>query len=330
MKPPKRIGIALSSRETSSTVFNACKRTFGRFQTKLSVARKLDFGELKKNADFLASEIIICFGGDGTFLKVAQAIQTKTPLFLVGTGERNRLSTIDAQEAPKKIEEILQGKYRTEKRFRLSSTTPQSPLALNEILIAPVRSATVMQYDLTIDGKRQGNDRADGVLVCTPTGSSAYFAATGGPIIETGVAAIGIAPLHSIDNTPKRICDSHKKIGFEKISSSAGIEAVFDGQQRKTCPPSIQIHLSNKPVWIGYPLNQQKPPKLEKTAWTPSARIVLSILENTGASTQNELAQKSGLNSRSIRRATQALLLKKKITKRAYFADKRQELYQLM
>lgn len=325
---PKKIGIAISKRETAKLVFRQCKKIFQKKKAKLIITANLEFEKLKKNTEFLQSDLIICFGGDGSFLRVCQAIRTRIPVFLVGTGERNYLSSIDANEAPKKIEQILDGQYKTEKRDRLETNIKNIPQALNEIVIATKQSASVLHYELYIENQKKWHDYSDGIIVCTPTGSSAYFAAAGGPEIETKAQVIGIASLNSIEKRNKIICNNKHKIKIKKISALSPVEIIIDGQQRTSIADNAEIHLSKNPVYIGFPAEKTiKAKQVIPGKTTPSARIILMLLQSHGASTQQEIIALSGLHSRSIRRALEKLLLQKKIAKRPYSKDKRQDLY---
>ncbi|MBU0635905.1 NAD(+)/NADH kinase [Candidatus Micrarchaeota archaeon] len=327
MKVPKTIGIALSKRETAKLVFKQCQRVFQKKKVKLNLALNLTWTVLKTNKPFLQSDIIICFGGDGSFLRVCQAIQTKTPLFLVGTGERNYLSCITASEAPKKIEEILNGQYYTKKRTRLSSGLPRQPFALNEIAITPAQSATILHYELAIENQTIWHDYSDGILICTPTGSSAYFAAAGGPRLDVDAPIVGIASLNSIEERKKMVSSNQKKVVVKKMGSASPIEAIIDGQQRVTITKELEISLAKKPVWLGFPLEKKVLKPLRMIDLTPSARLVWQLLQSQGASTQQELINQSGLHARSIRRALKDLLIQKKVVKRPYSKDNRQDLY---
>lgn len=326
MEKPGTIGIALSARETAHRIFESCKRVFDRHHVQCIVEKKLDWVHLHKKKEFLHSDIIIVFGGDGSFLKVCQTVQTNTPLFLVGCGEKNQLSSIDAQNAPKQIEQILLGQYRVTKRTRLKTNWPAAPLALNEIVIVPQTSATLMHYELAVWNQLVWHDYSDGVIVCTPTGSRAYFESAGGIHIDPDAPVIGIASINSLKEKKRAVFSNQKPVLIQRISCLHPVELVMDGQQRFKIKDEIYIRTARQPVWLGFPLRLA----LHKTSveqLTPSARFVLSILQQKGSSTQQELARETGFSTRSIRRALIELENQKKIVKRPYSKDQRQDLY---
>lgn len=325
MEKPKRIGIAVSQRETAQLVFGECKKVFEKSGAKTTVAEELE--KLRQNKKFLQSDVIICFGGDGTFLKVCQAIQTKTPVFSVGCGERNILATIEAEEAPQQIEEILQGRYSVEPRTRIELARANAPPALNEIVIVPKKSATVMHYELVVDGKPQWNDYADGILVATPTGSNAYFSSLHNPRIETSTKVLGISPINSLEKRTGTIVADSKKILVQKILCTEAIEIVLDGQLRLPATEEIQIRLSPHAAWIGKPLAGTIQQHGLGASLKPSSRFVLLNLTIHGAGTQEDLIKQTGLNARTVRRAANQLIQKKLVSKRQFGKDKRQWLY---
>ncbi len=327
MNKPKSVGIAVSQRETAQLVFDECKKIFDKKKATITIAKELELETLKQNKEFLQSDIIICFGGDGTFLKVCQAIQTKTPIFSVGCGERNILATIEAEEAPQQIEEILQGRYSIEPRTRIELVHANAPPALNEIAIVPKKSATVMHYELVVDGKAQWNDYADGILVATPTGSNAYFSSLHNPRIETSAPVLGISPINSLEKKRALIISKSKKIVVQKIFCTEGIEIVLDGQQRIPAEKEIQIQSSPHPCWIGKPLAGTIQQHNLRASLKPSSRFVLLNLTIHGAGTQEDLIKQTGLNARTVRRAINQLIQKKLVSKRQFGKDKRQWLY---
>lgn len=328
MEKPKSVGIALSKRETAQLVFNECKKIFKKSGVKAIVTEELELERLRQNKEFLKSDIIFCFGGDGTFLKVCQAIQSKTPVFPVGCGERNLLATIEAEDAPQKIEEILQGRFSIEPRNRVQLDFPNAPPALNEIIVAPKKSATVLHYELLLNDRFQWQDYADGVLIATPTGSRAYFASQHNPMIEPRARVLGITPVNSIEKKTGMIVEDSKAITVQKVFCMESAEIILDGQQRIPAPSEIRVCLSKNPTWIGMPIpgSPEEQGSMRKSL-KPSSRFVLLALTIHGAGTQEDLTKQTGLNARTIRRALSQLLQKRLVSKRQFGKDQRQQLY---
>jgi|GEM_PF-6415739 len=328
-----KIGIALSHRITAQKTFLDCKKIVTDKASKLAIAKDLEFDTLAKNKAFLNSDLIIVFGGDGSFLKTSQAIQNTTPLIGIGCGERNFLSHAPASNAAAYLQETLSRPLKTETRTRIAENRTSIPV-LNEILISPHTSATIMHYELFINGKFQFHDYADGVLICTPTGSSAYNHAAGGPLITLPTSAFAITPLHSIEQRTPLVVPDSSRIEIRKIQSQdKQIELVLDGQQRHSIPnaqnESIQIHKSPHPLCVAEYRPQQMifPPvsSIEKLA--PSSRFVLTVIRQLGTATQAELNEATKLDPRTIRRAIAELLENAQITQRPFASDQRKYLY---
>lgn len=326
----KTVGIALSHRKTAVDVWKKTKRVLERRKIKTIVTSELDLEKLKQNKSFLKSDIIIVFGGDGSFLKVCQAVLDLTPVFLVGCGERNVLQTINAQYAPEQLEEILSGKFRVEKRNRLKTNLKNASLALNEVLITAKTPATILHYELALSGKKEWHDYSDGVIIATTTGSNAYFLSAGGPKLEQNAPIIGIASLNSLEGNKKMVCQSFHRIQIQKISSTKEVIAIIDGQAQVPLSGELQIQDAEKPLSMGFPLLPEKPHPVNTKNWTPGMRFTFRVLTEHGASTPSQLAVETGLSAKSIHRALESLIAGKKIERRPFSGDRRQDLYHIV
>lgn len=329
MRTKLQIGIALSRRENAKTIFQSVKPLLEKNGHTLITAKNLDLEQLLQNKEFLSSDLILVFGGDGSILKTCQAIQTKTPIAGIGCGERNFLAAIPGPDAAKGIQELLEGNYSQQIKTRL--TDSQDALtALNEILITPERSATLMHYEVWVDGERIGQDTADGLLVATPTGSSAYNQAAGGPRLLEKSSSLVITPLHSIENCKSLVVSDTSAIEIKKIHCfGSELELVWDGQKRKKLQEDeIRIQKSPHASVFAEPNPTRRPPSDAILAnASPSSRFVWNLILQNGAMTQIELAKATNLHPRTIRRAIAELLYQKKISQKPLAKDQRQNLY---
>lgn len=328
MRRIKTAGIALSHRENALKTFQACKPLFLAQGISLSITNELSFEMLRHNQPFRKSDAIFCFGGDGSFLKTCQAIQKQIPVFHVGCGARNELASIRAEEAPYKINEILKGKYRTEKRTRIVLHGNEHVPALNEIVIAPKTSATLLQYHLSIDNRFYWQDYADGILVSTPTGSKAYYQNLHNPCIEASAPVLGIAPLNSSEHQKGIIVTDHHQIQLHHLASVHSIEAILDGQYRISLEKNATIQKSKHDILIGKPLEKSEK-KAVAPSLAPSTQFILYHLSQSGGKTPVEIHVETQLQPRTIRRALKELLKKNYIVQRAFPTDKRKTIYQL-
>ncbi len=142
------------------------------------------------------SDALITVGGDGTVL-LAQRLAPKAPIIGVNLGRRGFLADVQPKEASKALRMLRAGKLRTVERQRLAAEADGKalPEALNDVVVCsgnPGKTATLI---VSVDGREAMNVRCDGVIVATPTGSTAYAYAAGGPLIDPAIEAIVIVPI---------------------------------------------------------------------------------------------------------------------------------------
>jgi len=123
-------------------------------------------------------------------------------------------------------------------------------LALNDIVVAPAKPALAMRYSLWLDGEKVWDDCGDGLIVATPTGSTAYAFSAGGPVVPHGSPVLVIATMNSVGRKPALVVPDGCRIELRGISSPAGCEVVADGQERKRCPGRIAVRKSRHPIML--------------------------------------------------------------------------------
>ena len=156
-------------------------------------------------------DLIIVLGGDGTLLAAARAIGSREiPLFPVNLGGLGFLTAITTEEIYPELERALRGEHRIGKRKLLHAElvrhgkTVARYDALNDVVFAKASLARMIDLDALVDGMFVCRYKADGLIVSTPTGSTAYSLSAGGPIIFPSVAAICLTPIcpHMLTNRP--------------------------------------------------------------------------------------------------------------------------------
>lgn len=142
--------------------------------------------------------LIVTFGGDGTFLHAARtAIAHDTPMLGVNLGRLGFLAWVELADAPSALAAWADGQTEIETRATLLVERDGDQLvAINEAALLKEATANVIQVDLTLDGALAGRFHADGAVVATPTGSTAYAASAGGPILDPRVDALVVVPLN--------------------------------------------------------------------------------------------------------------------------------------
>jgi NAD+ kinase len=197
------------------------------------------------------SDLIIAIGGDGTILQCAKEFSIKgIPLVGINLGSLGFLSDIAPKRIPVELPQILNNDFLIDERFLLKATINSKPIgspSLNEIVIHSGAIARMIEYELYIDEVFIYRQRADGLIITTPTGSTAYSLSGGGPIIHPSLDVVGIVPMfpHSLNNTPILI-NAKKNIKI-KICNNKKVntaEISFDSQENIALTKGTIVHIS--------------------------------------------------------------------------------------
>lgn len=180
------------------------------------------------------ADIIILIGGDGTFLSVAkEAAKQEIPVAGFNLGRLGFLTELKKEELQENLNAIVHGRMKISERklLRLHFGKEHS-IALNDIVVSKGNIARVVTLSLEIDGLYVAEIKADGLIVSTPTGSTAYSLAAGGPIINPEVNGLVVTPIcpHSLTFRPFVIPDS-SKVKVTLISESSEVFITIDGQK---------------------------------------------------------------------------------------------------
>ena len=162
------------------------------------------------------AHLVIVLGGDGTLLAAARAVAGRVmPIFPVNLGGLGFLTAITLDQLYPELERALHGEQRIVPRRMMhgelvrAGQTIRSYEALNDIVINKTQIARMIDLETHVDQQFIGTFKADGLIVCTPTGSTAYSLSSGGPIVYPAVAAICITPVcpHMLTNRPVLVPD---------------------------------------------------------------------------------------------------------------------------
>lgn len=162
-------------------------------------------------------DLLIALGGDGTFLTAARAVAPyDKPLIGINLGRVGFLVDISPRELPDKLHAILQGRYFEEKRYLLrckivrAGQVIHEEIAANEVVIHRWVTPSMIEIVTKIDDVFLNSQRSDGLVISTPTGSTAYSLSGGGPILSPALNALVLVPLnpHTLSNRPIVIGDS--------------------------------------------------------------------------------------------------------------------------
>lgn len=184
-----------------------------------------------------AVDLVIVMGGDGTMLSAARALKdSPVPLVGINRGHFGFLTDLRAEEMLQSIDAILAGEYQTESRMMLNASVIRAGKtilqnhAFNDIVLKS--GLRLIELEVTIDGKFIHKQRADGLIVCTPTGTTAYSLSAGGPILHPDLEAIALVPIcpHTLSNRPLAV-NSHANIEITVMQVDRA-QISFDGQSQ--------------------------------------------------------------------------------------------------
>src|ERR1700685_1133975 len=187
-------------------------------------------------------DLLIVLGGDGTLLAAARALGGhNVPILAVNLGGLGFLTSVTLDELYPVLEAILAGEHRTSERMMLEaeivhSNKPAERLtALNDAVANKAALARMLDFDVHVDHHHVGRYRADGLIVATPTGSTAYSLAAGGPIIHPDLDAFVITPIcpHMLTNRPLVVPDT-ARVELESTPGAEPLRLTLDGQMEFT------------------------------------------------------------------------------------------------
>jgi NAD+ kinase len=224
------------------------------------------------------SDLAVIVGGDGTLLSCARLMAERgVPLVGVNLGRLGFLTDIPAEALESSIESVLAGEFQAESRTLLAGSvrrraeTVFSALAMNDVVVSRGAMGSMIEFAVTVDGEFIYTLRADGLIVATPTGSTAYALSAGGPILHPALSAIALVPIspHTLSNRPVAIRSTSKV----EITLVRGVDARanFDVQSYWELEPNdvVCVSAASKPATILHPRGYRYFSMLrQKLRWT--------------------------------------------------------------
>ncbi len=202
------------------------------------------------------TDLVIVVGGDGSLLGAARALaKSNVPVLGVNRGRLGFLTDISPDEIEEKVAEVLSGRYVADRRFLLDAEIKRQgePVgfgdALNDVILHPGKSARMIHFDLYIEGQFVYSQRSDGLIVSTPTGSTAYSLSGGGPIMHPKLDALVLVPMfpHTLSSRPI-VVDGNSEV---KIVLNEDVpiypQISCDGQTHLTVAPGDSVTIRKKP-----------------------------------------------------------------------------------
>jgi NAD+ kinase len=218
-------------------------------------------GETGVSREDLAREadLLVVLGGDGTLLAVARAVGARTvPILGINLGTLGFLAEVSVDEMEPALERALAGEMRVEARLRLEvehrrgGRVLNCHRALNDAVVAGLRSRLI-DLETRADGQLVSTYHADGLIVSTPTGSTAYSLSAGGPILLPGLEAFVLTPIcpHTLTQRPV-VMPAEVCLELEARAPSGEVQLTVDGQEEARLEPGDRVHVrrSEHPVHL--------------------------------------------------------------------------------
>jgi len=179
------------------------------------------------------ADLLITFGGDGTLLSVARHAPESVPVIGVNMGTLGFLTEIRVEELRSLLDGVISGHYRSEERVAFEvHVGNETYRVLNDAVINKSALARIIEMKVTVGDQFVSNFRADGLIISTPTGSTAYNLSAGGPIIYPTMNAVVLTPIcpHMLTNRPVVLPDV-LPISIEVVTPNQEVFVTLDGQE---------------------------------------------------------------------------------------------------
>ncbi|KTD76322.1 NAD(+) kinase [Legionella waltersii] len=212
------------------------------------------------------SDLIIVIGGDGSLLSASRmAIQVNVPVIGINRGRLGFLTDILPQDIETHLGPVLHGEYEEEKRFLLHARISDGDHtyfesdALNDVVLGKGSDTHLVEFDVYINHQLVSHYRSDGMILSTPTGSTAYALSAGGPIMHPHLNAIVLVPMfsHSLSSRPL-VIDGESKIELHISEfNDTDLRVSCDGHESKMVKPGqkVSIHKNGSQLRLLHPLD---------------------------------------------------------------------------
>ncbi len=204
-------------------------------------------------------DLVIVVGGDGSLLKAAHlVVRHETPVIGINRGRLGFLTDIHPDELTERLQEVLDGHFIEEKRFLLNAeilhgnTIIHHGPALNDVVLLPGEFSHMIEFEIYINQQFVCSQSADGQIIATPTGSTAYALSGGGPILHPKLDAIVLVPMfpHTLSSRPI-VVDGSSVIDIKIIPRfETSAQVSIDGQSRVSIASGDTLHIYKNPDYL--------------------------------------------------------------------------------
>jgi NAD+ kinase len=204
---------------------------------------------LDADADLAAydADLVVTFGGDGTLISVARRIEsTSTPILGVNLGRLGFLAELSIDELEDGIGRVLAGTCSVSERMMFSVETPGGGrvIALNDVVVARGPLSRMLSFEVACSDRLVSQYDGDGLIVSTPTGSTAYSVSAGGPLVAPGVSAMIVVPIcpHTLAAKPL-VLDAEEALEIGLVAGGEEAHLTIDGQINQTIGPGQRVRI---------------------------------------------------------------------------------------
>ncbi|HVL49183.1 MAG TPA: hypothetical protein VM889_11550 [Candidatus Thermoplasmatota archaeon] len=336
--PPRRAG-TLSvlvkhdavAREEGDRVLAALKRAGARSQ---EVYRAKD----------AKGDLLIVVGDSAFLLSAFHEAPSDLPVLGVGGAGFGVLTEVTVAQFESSVKRILAGDWWVEEVDRMSCRVGgvERAVALNEAALLASTPGQFVRHTLWVGDELIWRDRGDGLIVATPTGSTAYALAAGGPVVLADSKVFSVVPICSSDQNRPMVVSQEGRLRVTEVAAPSGVDLVVDGRERirvgrndtveivraEKGAPFVRLGPKHVAQLLGkLKLERELDPLLKDAP--PSAKFLYKLLEYEGGMTQAEMVKESNLSARTVRNAVGYLLARGAIAKEPSLRDARQDVYNL-
>ena len=289
-------------------------------------------------------DLVMVAGGDRGILNYFHKVETDSApvLGIYETDSTGFLAQLEVRDLESATARLKRGDYSVDQVFRLAVKVDgkQVDPVLNDVAVFPSKSATLMEHVLRIDGNDVWHDNSDGIIISTPTGSTAYSMSAGGPMVMQKSPVFLVVSVNSLDNTRRPlVVPNDSKLEITDITSRYHCEVVLDGGRRMQVKKMLEcsrhefsarlVRLAGDPSSTASLMAKKVKLAEDMLKMPPSAKLILKTLEYEGALSQKDLAARTMLPERTIRLSLSHLISQGYVKKKTSLRDARQRIYEL-
>ncbi len=209
------------------------------FHAERHLARAVGWPVPEDNAQMVAqADMVIVLGGDGTMLHAARLHRgSRAPILGVNLGSLGFTTEVAPEEVFLRLDEVFAGRYQVDERMKLSCLLVRngSPVlqeeVLNDVVMSKGALARIADHEMSIDGEYVTTYKADGVIISTPTGSTAYSLSAGGPIVHPSMECVVVSPICSHALTQRSlVISADRTISVQLKGGTEDVFLTIDGQ----------------------------------------------------------------------------------------------------